>query len=302
MKPRLIIYDTNRDITTKVVLKFAQGCSRDKNLEVRFQKIDKFNKNGIDRTLRPGIDAVASLGILRGTGEMFKSAASAGIDYYYIDHAYYNPGYGGPGWMRIVKNAHTMNWIGHSNGERYSKYLKNLSPFESWKSNQQRGDRIVICPPTHAVSWYADVESWTDNVVNQLKSLLPESEHNRILIRPKPNEPVVDEKGNLIGFNQNTTEGSLDEDLENAQCVIAFNSMVSLTATLRGIPVIGGDYNCCKPVSFKLHDIVTPSVFDNEPVNRLNLINWLADNQWNSQEIQDGTAWKCLQERMQHEV
>ena len=297
MKPRLIIYDTDRDITTKVVLKFAQGCSRDRNIEVRFQKIEKFKKHGLDGTLRPGIDAVASLGVLRGTGEMFKAAVRAGIDYYYIDHAYYQPGYGGPGWMRIVKNAHTMNWLGSSSGIRYAKHFLNSNPILPWQSNSNRGDRIVVCPPTNAVSWYADqTHDWTENVVTQLKSLLPESQHNRILVRPKPNEPMVDAVGNLIGFKQNVSDVSLDEDLENAQCVVAFNSMVALTATLRGIPVIGSDYNCCKPVAFKLHDLARPSVFDLEPQDRTKLVHWLADNQWNIQEITNGTAWSQLQE------
>lgn len=297
MKPKLIIYDTNRDITTKVVLKFAQGASADKNWEVRFQKIDKYRKSGLDSTLRPGVDAVASLGVLRGTGEMFHAAQRSGLDYYYIDHAYYNAGYGNPGWMRIVKNAHTMNWLGNSNGKRYINLFAKSNPIQTWKNSSERGDRIVVCPPTNAVSWYAGLNhDWTDSVVSQLKSLLPENEHSRILIRPKPNEPMVDDVGNLLGFKQNPSEGSLDEDLANAQCVIAYNSMVALTATLQGIPVIGTDYSCCKPVAFKIHDLARPGVFDIEPADRIKLIHWLADNQWNTQEIQNGTAWRNLQE------
>jgi hypothetical protein len=300
MKPKLIIYDTNRDVTTKVVLKFAQGASRDSSIEVRFQKIDKFKKNGLDKTLRPGIDAVASLGILRGTGEMFHAAKDAGIDYYYMDHAYYEPGYGGSGWMRIVKNNHTMSWLRRSNGNRYNNFFKNAYPIETWKSNTNRGDQIVICPPTNAVSWYTKMNyNWTDHIVAQIKSLLPEKEHSRILVRPKPSEPLVDNAGNLLGFKQNEVESSLDEDLKNAKCVIAFNSMVALTATLQGIPVIGSNYSCCKSISFEIHDLVRPAVFDREPVNRTNLLHWLADNQWNMQEIQNGTAWQKLQENNQ---
>ena len=296
-KPRLIIYDTNRDHTTKVVLKFAQGASSDSNWEVRFQKIDRFVKGGLDESLRPGIDAVASLGVLRGTGEMFKAAASAGIDYYYIDHSYFNPGYGGAGWMRIVKNAHTMNRLGTSTGARYNQFFQKSNPILPWKNSRERGGKIVICPPTNAVSWYAGHKhDWTDGVITQLKSLLPPSDHKRIVVRPKPNEPMVDNVGNLVGFKQNVTDGSLDEDLNNAQCVIAFNSMVALTATLRGIPVIGTNYSCCQPIAFKLHDIARPSVFENEPPDRTRLCHWLADNQWSIEEIKNGTAWRMLQE------
>lgn len=297
MKPRLIVYNTNRDLTSKIMLKFAQGASQDTNWEVRFEKIDRYRRSGFSYNLRPGIDAVASLGVLRGTGEMFHAATSAGIDYYYLDHAYYNAGYSDSGWMRIVKNSHTMNWLGDSNGKRYTKFFQQSNPLLPWKSNSERGDRIVICPPTNAVSWYAQLSyNWTDRVVAQLKRILPESQHNRILVRPKPNEPMVDNAGNLVGFKQNESNGSLNEDLNNAQCVIAFNSMVSLNATLRGIPVIGGDYSCCKPIMFQLHDISTPAKFDIEPTPRTKLVHWLADNQWSIDEIRNGTAWKKIQE------
>lgn len=295
MKPKLIVYTTDRDITTKVVLKFAQGASKLQKWEVRFQKIDKFKKSGLDGTLRPGIDAVASLGVLRGTGVMFQEAVNAGIDYFYLDHAYFEPGYGGLGWMRIVKNAHTMNWLGNSPGDRYRQLFQKKYPILPWKSNANRGDKIVVCPPTDAVRWYANLTyDWTESIVSQIKDILPPAHHRRIVVRPKPNEPLVDNIGNLKGFKKNESQGSLDEDLQNAQCVIAFNSMVSLKATLQGIPVISGNYNCCSPISFEIDDIGNPNAFNTEPMNRTNLVYWLADNQWNINEIQQGIAWEAL--------
>lgn len=295
MKPKLIVYSTDRDITTKVVLKFAQGASTRQDWEVRFQQISKFKKSGFDGTLRPGIDAVASLGVLRGTGIMFQEAVKAGVDYYYLDHAYFEPGYAGDGWMRIVKNAHTVSWTGPSTGDRYRQLFQKKYPILPWKSNETRGDKIVVCPPTDAVRWYANLTyDWTENIVSQLKNILPQSHHRRIVVRPKPNEPMVDSIGNLTGFKKNANQGSLDKDLQNAQCVIAFNSMVSLKATLQGIPVISGNYNCCSPISFQMHDIGNPIVFNTEPTHRNDLIYWLADNQWNIKEIEQGIAWEEL--------
>lgn len=303
MKPKLIIYDTDRDITTKVVLKFAQGASIDKNWEVRFQKINKFRKTGLSSTLRPGIDAVASLGVLRGTGEMFKAAAAAGLDYYYIDHAYFNAGYNGEGWMRIVKNGHSKSDFRPSDRQRYEQFFQKTNPILPWKTNQQRGDKIIICPPTHAVAWYMGItDNWTQKTVDRLKLLLPKDQYHRIVIRAKPNEPIVDERGNLLRFQHNISEGSLNEDLENASCVIAYNSMVALTATLKGIPVITSDHSCCKSISYNIEDFVNqpyPSVFDTEPLQRYGLMYWLANNQWNIKEIQNGTAWRMLQENNQ---
>ena len=297
MRPKLLIFDTNRDITTKVVLKFAQGASRDKNWEVRFQKIDKFNKSGLDASLRPGIDAVASLGILRGTGEMFKVARTRGIDFYYIDHAYFNSGYGGDGWMRIVKNGHSRSDFQKVSSERYDKFFKSTHPILPWKNNTQRKDKIIVCPPTHAVAWYMGLtENWTQQTVDKLKKILPESEHNRIVIRAKPNEPIVDEVGNLIKFQHNISEGSLNDDLNNAFCVIAYNSNVALSATLKGIPVITSEHSCCYSISFSVDDFANPKVFDIEPIHRTELMYWLANNQWTIAEMQNGTAWKMLQD------
>lgn len=295
MKPKLIVYDTNRDITTKVVMKFAQGASASKDWEVRFQKIDKFKKTGLDRRLRPGIDAVASLGVLRGTGLMFRAAEKENIDYFYMDHAYFNPGYGGDGWMRIVKNAHTMNWRGRSNGSKYNNNFQLGNPILPWKRNTQRGDQIVVCPPTNAVSWYANLNyNWTEFVVSRLKDILPKNQHHRIVVRPKPNESIVDKYGNLTTFRKNHVTEDISQTLKNAHCVIAFNSMVALTATLKGIPVIVGDYNCCNPITFHLEDIANSEVFDFEPKKRINLIHWLADNQWSIEEIRKGIAWQEL--------
>lgn len=300
MKPKLIVYDTNRELTTGIVLKFAQGASTDKNQEVRFQKIEKFKKHGLDSSLRPGIDAVASLGVLRGTGEMFKAAAAAGIDYYYMDHAYFNPGYDDLGWMRIVKNGHSRSDFVPSNKNRYEQFFQQNNPVFSWKTNSQRGNKIIVCPPTHAVAWYMGLtDSWTEQTVNRLKTLLPESEHHRIVIRAKPNEPIVDERGNLLRFQHNVSEGNLNDDLKNATCVIAYNSMVALTATLQGIPVITSNHSCCKSISFSIEDFAQgtyPDRFNMEPPKRYGLMYWLANNQWNIEEIRNGTAWRMLRE------
>ena len=52
--------------------------------------------------------------------------------------------------------------------------------------------------------------------------------------------------------NENNT--SLEEDLKNCHCVIAYNSNVALQATLTGIPAIVGDISPCKPISYNLND------------------------------------------------
>ena len=301
MTRKIIVYSTDRELTTKIVLGFAQGISRSGlDWEVRYQDINKFKKSGLDKSLRPGVDAVASLGILRGTGEMFRAATAAGIDYYYMDHAYFDAGYSGKGWMRIVKNHHTVNYLKSAEPNRYNTFFAQSNPLQPWQPVAVNRNKIVICPPTDAVSWYTGLKhNWGEMISKTLKSMLPESEHNRIVIREKPNEPIVDNRGNLIEMRQNTVNGSLNEDLKTACCVIAYNSMVAVSATLKGIPVIVSNYSCCKPIGFDLSLFSrekTPAVFNIEPKHRQALMYWLANNQWNLDEIRNGTAWRMLQE------
>ncbi len=303
MRPKLIVYDTNRKTTTQVVLKFAQGVSHSRNWDVRFVKIDRFNRSGLDQSLRPGIDAVASLGILRGTGSMFRSAAKQGIDFYYMDHAYFDPGYKSPGWMRIVKNAHSCNRINNVSSTRFDEFFAEKNKITPWKTAANRGNKIIVCPPTPAVSWYTGlVDDWEATTVAKLKSLLPDSEHHRIKVRRKPKEPTCDQVGNPTGFVYNHYDHDFEQQLQDAFCVITYNSMVALTATMQGIPVIVEQHSCCWPISFNIEDFLHsayPENFNIEPVNRTNLIHCLANNQWNLKEIGNGKAWQMLQENNQ---
>jgi hypothetical protein len=250
----------------------------------------------LDHGLPHNADAVATLGILRGTGLLLKEAKQKGIDYYYMDHAYYNPGYGGKGWMRITKNGHACTTLKPCGSDAYDGFAasQNKNIAQPWTGS--RGDKIIVCPPTHAVQWFLDEYTWEQDTIEKLKNILPADQHDRIVVRPKPKEPIVDDKGNLIELRVNPQQGSLTEDLEQAHCVIAYNSMVALEATLKGIPVITSEHSCCTHVSFQLEDLATPEVFSTEPDNRQAVLNWLACNQWKMANLEDGTAWQGLQE------
>jgi len=299
--PKLFVYDTGRPKTTRFTLAFARGVVRNAQLRahtapdrwvVKHAPIQQY----LDHGLPNDTDAVATLGILRGTGLLLKEAKQRGIDYYYMDHAYFNPGYGGKGWMRITKNGHACTTLKPCDATAYDAFAvsQDKNVMLSWTG--PRGDKIIVCPPTHAVQWFFDDYNWENFIVERLKNILPEDQHYRIVIRQKPKEPIVDERGNLIQLRVNPQTGSLAEDLEQAHCVIAYNSMVALEATLKGIPVITSEHSCCTHVSFRIEDIMLPGVFDIEPTNRQLLLNWLACNQWKMANLDNGTAWARLQE------
>ena len=300
--PRLFVYDTGRPKTTRFTLNFARGVIRqghkapNRAWEVKHMPIQQYIDHGLPHNIVPGKDAVATLGILRGTGLMLKQAKQQGIDYYYMDHAYYNPGYGGKGWMRITKNGHACTTLKHCDADAYNGFAASQDKNIMHPWTGPKGDKIIVCPPTHAVQWFFDEYNWENSIVQQLKNILPTDQHDRIVVRPKPKEPIVDERGNLLELRVNSQTGSLAEDLEQACCVIAYNSMVALEATLKGIPVITSEHSCCKHVSFQLADIANPEMFDTEPVDRQAVLNWLAYNQWKVASLEDGSAWSRLQE------
>jgi|TARA_B110000902_G_scaffold149598_1_gene172236 hypothetical protein len=301
----LVCYTTEKTGTTKIVQKFAAGVASlgSDKWTARVVNIGDFKSSGHP----PDTDAIATLGILRGTGLALQSAAAAGIDRYYIDHAYFNPGYASKknikkGWMRITKNKHTMNTLpkGEVSSENWKANFKHNNPIHAWKTRLERGDRILVLPPSNAIQWYFNVPAWEEQVVSHLRRILPIELHKLIKVRRKPKEPIVDKLGNLLRLDTSVEDDSvtLEEDLLESNVVVAYNSMVALKATLMGIPVITNQHNCCYPISFKVKDIqpdMSNLNFDVEP-NRTKLVRWLSQCQFSNDQIHSGIAWTMLQE------
>ena len=301
----LVCYTTEKTGTTKIVQKFAAGVASlgSDKWTARVVNIGDFKSSGHP----PDTDAIATLGILRGTGLALQSAAAAGIDRYYIDHAYFNPGYASKknikkGWMRITKNKHTMNTLpkGEVSSENWKANFKHNNPIHAWKTRSERGDRILVLPPSNAIQWYFNVPAWEEQVVSHLRRILPIELHKLIKVRRKPKEPIVDKLGNLLRLDTSVEDDNvtLEEDLLESNVVVAYNSMVALKATLMGIPVITNQHNCCYPISFKVKDIqpdMSNLNFDVEP-NRTKLVRWLSQCQFSNDQIHSGIAWTMLQE------
>ena len=87
---------------------------------------------------------------------------------------------------------------------------------------------------------------------------------------------------------------TLQQDLNGANCVVAYNSGVVVDAIVQGIPVISHSNAASYPLSFSIDDIDT-SVMKQEP-DRQNWFNALAYHQFRLSEMRDGTAWNLLKE------
>ena len=298
--PNLEVYVISKRLLERT-LAFAKGVMQsDPKWNVKVVPLKNFLQHGFSKNLKKG-DAIATWGILRGTGVLIKEAEKRQIDYYFMDHSYFKTENKADEWYRIVKNNHSCTSLKIVSNKRWIKYFKNKNKCMPWKNQERCGSNILICPPTNAISWYKNLNNnWCDNIVKQLKEMLPKSKHKNIKIRLKPNEPIVNDQGDILKLEPNKNNISLEEDLNSCHCVIAYNSNVALQATLMGIPVIVGDIRPCKPISYNLDDFKREQSdlinhFSKEPKNRMNLLYWLANNQWKLSEINDGTAWKMLQ-------
>ena len=292
---KIISYTTDVILTAKIVEHFSHAINKHiKNWESEVLHINNFLSNGLPKN----VDAVATLGILRGSGHLLKEAAKKNIDRYYIDHAYFCAGYNGDCWLRISKNKHSVNYIKDVSNFRWENFFATKHCILPWKRFDERGKNILVIPPTNAICWYFNEYNWEKNILAELKTHLSEESFKNVRVRKKPNEPVVDSYGNYLGLQENTKIENipLEEDLNNASIVIAYNSQVALDATLQGIPVIVDKHNSCFGLSFEITDLkkgLNNPAFDIEP-NRLHLFKWLSYCQFNLNEIKSGFAWKTI--------
>ena len=292
---KLIAYKTGIQHTDLIVEAFSTSINNHiKNCSSSTIHINEFLKNGIPKDA----DGVITFGILRGTGHLLKQAAIKNIDRYFIDHAYYDAGYHGDWWVRISKNKHTMNYMKEISDFRWKKFFSHKYPILPWKTSHERGNNILIIPPTSAISWYFDAHKWQDDILNYLKNNLSKESFSKVKIRGKPKEPIVDKNGRYLGLkvNEDVQNISIEDDLNNSSIVIAYNSQVALDATLKGLPVIVNQHNSCNALSFKLSDLkggIHNPIFDKEP-DRKKLFKWLAYCQFKFSEIKTGFAWKTI--------
>ena len=284
-------YSTRRKGTANIVMDFCKGSN------AVYNPIEDFEHNGI----HPNAKYVTSFGFMRGTANLFEEASRQGKNYLHIDHAYFLAGHRGKdSWYRIIRNGMNMNKVTKRfPADRFMKVFYPHVQIKHWRTNPQ--GHILVLPPTQPSAWYTKNETWLNDTVHWLK-------HNTtrpVVIRHKPPVTVVDNKGfplsddikkqeldKLKPFIRSTT---LEEDLQNAYCVVAFNSGAVVKATLEGVPVFCTNYCPAHPISFKFADINNTRMLSIEP-DRQGWFNALAYHQFSRHEMRNGTAWNLIRE------
>ena len=222
---------------------------------------------------------IAILGILRGTEQLLWFAKTHNINYYYIDHSYFFRA------DKHVKNKETQqrsyrvclnnenlnflvnNKLNNDDKDRISKNKNLLFPRNIVNAT---GNKILICPPSEAISRYYKFQNGVDGWLNETLKIVKQQTDKEIVIRYKDTKiPFI-------------------RDFENAYCIITYQSTIAIEAVLRGIPSFCHTSSSAAPVSntiLNLNKLVKPNSKQIE-----DWIEGLLVNQFTMEELQSGIA------------
>lgn len=267
----LLAIITGKTVQDNVIEAFAQ------NTGANVITIDKYLKDG---QLPSRVQAVAIAGILRGNAKLLAECQAKGIDYYYIDHAYFNSGYAKPTWMRITKNGFVQNAIVSNDPSRWNKFFQ--TPLQPYLYKNRKS--ILILPPSDAVAKVFGAQSWLPRIAQKIK----QHTNRPLIIRHKPG-PILNDNLITLKGRSNYDYPPMDEIWPKVYCVVAFNSNMAVDALIRGIPVITTPYSATWPISNKVEAIENLIEFD-----RSALFSSLSWGQYNIDEMRSGYAYKNI--------
>jgi hypothetical protein len=205
-------------------------------------------------------------------------------DFYYVDTGYFgnypskeNP-IGKKLFHRIVKNELQLTRMLDVPSDRWDEISKTDSrlQFKGWKTN---GSHILLLLPTpKACKFYGFVyEEWVDNTISTLKA----NTDRKIIIREKPSR------------KDRKVVSSVYDQMDGAFATVSLNSIASIESVLYGIPSFASVPCCGTPlVSTDFSKIETPYYPDERLIHQK--CNSLAYNQFTTEEMISGKAWKIL--------
>lgn len=233
------------------------------------------------KKLLPSYESVAFAGLLRGNAHILDMAVSDNMNFYYIDHAYFKPGYRYPNWMRVVKNGFVQNTVlPDVSGDRLKLFDINFLDY-----NFNKKQNIVVFPPSDTVARVFNHTNWEAETIEKIKQYT-----DRPIVVRRKTGPVMDSIMINVKYEEkHNYEESLDDVLNNAYCVVAFNSAVALTALERGIPVICERYCAAFPLTHSFEEIEYL-----KEKERFHLFASLAWGQFTMEEIKDKKTFKFI--------
>ena len=175
----------------------------------------------------------------------------------------------------------------NSKPDRFKKLGIKIKP---WRN---KGEHVLIVGQNmfDASLFGIDFEWWVKNTIQHLRR----HRDRDIVFRDHPENK--DQMKNLIDTYKWTKQvtysnsGTINDDLKNAHCTVAYTSGSSIDSMIAGIPVITcSEYNFLWPISsHSLEDVENPKCDKREQ-----LLYDLAYTQWTVEEIRQGKPWQHL--------
>lgn len=220
------------------------------------------------RELRPGTAFL--YGVNESNMHLWRQIHAEHRDFIYADNSYFDPVRGK--YFRLTRNAVQHHGEGQSDGERWRKLNIAIKP---WRVS---GEHIVLTPQSEPfMRTIADYGlDWTHETTHALQQITP---------RPLRVRGWSADKAALAA--------TLEQDLEGAHALVTHSSAAAITAVLSGVPAIVTGQCAASPMAGSLADVEHPPMPCIEA--RAHWAGVLADNQWTTAEMQDGTAWRALE-------
>ena len=232
-------------------------------------------------------ETLTMYGILAGSGEIYKWCKQENRDFYFMDHGYFTNAHDSPHWLRITKNEHCIKKLLKVSDDRFRKYFNiELKP---WNKN---GKDILVLPPTNAIAGFFNATDWLENTV----TLLKQHTDRNIVIREKPYNPTiaVDHVGATVKVDKPTDKSSGKIDWSDIFACVTYNSNTMIESFANGVPVF------CDPTASAALPIAETNftkIENPKYEERELLFHSLAYANFNLTELQDGTAWRILNEK-----
>jgi hypothetical protein len=212
-------------------------------------------------------------------GEIIKQQRDRALDYIVLETGYINRGAG-------PDNHYAFGWNGLNGradfrnkgmpGDRAAKLDEVMQP---WRDD---GDYVLLCGqvPWDASCDFEDHVPWLNRAVAEIDR----NTHRKIIFRPHPLARIPPLEG--CAYSQL----DLQDDLEDAWCVVNFNSNSGVDSIMAGIPVFTFDVGSMV-YSVSRHDweIEAPVMPD-----RQQWLNDIAYAQWTPDELRSGEAWQHI--------
>lgn len=216
--------------------------------------------------------------VIRGLGgtsqKALKHCIETGRDFYAIDTGYIQPG-SKKEYHRITKN--NLQNLGPII-ERDNDRLRKLN----WEYREPgQGKKILICPPSEKVMKFygEDLDKWMTTTLETIKSLT----NRPIEVRLKPSR------------GERVTTNTIWQALDNAYCLVTYNSIAATEALLYSVPAIALAPNSASVLcNTNLKDINSLYLPTKKEIQQFAA--HLSYCQFTQKEMSTGFAWKILNE------